>query len=229
MTRSILNGVDIFIVQTEFQKQKFAERGIPVDRIGVVPGFCPTIHMQNGNLLGDLITFVGRVSEEKGIGEFLDAARQIPDVPFAVAGAYNGMPGIRDCAPSNVQWFGLLGAGPLKELYLKSRIIVIPSRWYEGFPNVAVQAMTHARPIVAADIGALASIVDDNKTGLLFQPGNSHDLAAKLTYLYTRKDLCEKLGWTAQQKATTAYSPEKVYESLISIYEIAILHCNTQT
>jgi len=224
MTRSILNGVDMFIVQTEFQKQKFAERGIPVDRLGVVPGICPTIQIHNGNRLGDLITFVGRISEEKGIGDFLDAARRIPDVPFAVAGAYSDMPGIRDCAPSNVQWLGFLSAGQLNDLYLKSRIIVIPSCWYEGFPNVAVQAMAYAKPIVAADIGALAFIIEENKTGLLYESGNSHNLTAKLTYLYTRKDMCKKLGLAARQKASLENTPEKVYEALISIYEIATQH-----
>ena len=227
MTRSILDGVDMFIVQTEFQKQKFIDRGIPADHIGIVPGFFPTVQMHDGNPLGDLITFVGRISDEKGIRDFLDAAHLMPNVPFAVAGACNHMPGILECAPSNVRWLGHLSYEQLHDIYLMSRIIVIPSRWYEGFPNVAVQAMAHARPIVAADIGALTSIVDENETGLLFESGNSRDLKVKLNYLYARKDICKMLGLAAQQKASVEYTKEKVYKLLVSIYDTAAQHCNT--
>lgn len=219
MTRSILNGVDMFIVQTEFQKQKFVERGIPVDRLGVVPGLCPTIQMHNGNRLGDLITFVGRVSEEKGIRDFLNAARQIPDVPFAVAGAYNGMPGIRDCAPSNVEWLGFLRTDELNDLYLRSRVVVIPSHWFEGFPNVAVQAMALARPVIAARLGALACIVDDKQTGLFFETGNVADLVEKIRSLWNRPELCRKIGQAGKEKALREYSPERYYRTLMAVYE----------
>lgn len=225
ITKRILNGVDMFIVQTEFQKQKFAAGGIPTNRISIVPGLTPTARIPKEDCLGDLVTFVGRVSSEKGIDEFLDAARAMPDVPFAVAGSYNAIPDIRDKSPSNVEWLGFLGADELNKLYLASRIIVVPSRCYEGFPNVAIQAMAHARPIVAARIGAMTSIVDDNKTSLLFEAGNAKDLIAKLASLYNDRDLCQKLGNAAQKKASSQYSTEKVYLSLMNVYEKATQHC----
>lgn len=222
ITKRILNGADMFIVQTEFQKQKFTERGIPADRIGIVTGFTTTVRIPNRDFLGDLVTFVGRVSPEKGIDEFLDAARALPDVSFVVAGSYNGMPGIRDKSPSNVKWFGFLKADKLNDLYLRSRIIVVPSRCYEGFPDVAAQAMTFARPIVAARIGAMTSIVDDCVSGLLFEPGNAEDLGEKIRYLWNKQDLCRKMGRVGREKALREYSPEKVYECLMAVYEKAI-------
>ncbi len=225
ITKRILNGVDMFIVQTEFQKQKFAERGISTDRIGIVPGLTPPVQIPKEDCLGNLVTFIGRVSPEKGIDEFLDVARAIPDVPFSVAGSYNAMPDIRNKSSSNVEWLGFLGADELNNLYLASRIIIIPSRCYEGFPNVAAQAMTFARPIVAARIGAITSIIDDNKTGLLFEVGNAKDLIAKLTSLYNNKDLCEKLGNAARKKASSKYSTDKVYQLLMSVYERAAQYC----
>ncbi len=222
ITKRILNGVDMFIVQTEFQKQKFAERGIPADHIGIVPGLATTVRIPNGDFFGDLVTFIGRVSPEKGIDEFLDAARAVPDVPFAVAGRYNSMPGIRDKSPSNVKWLGFLAANELNDLYLRSRIIIVPSRWYEGFPNVVTQAMTLSRPVIAAEIGALPSIVDDSVTGLLFESGNAEDLGEKIRYLWDKPDLCRKMGRAAREKALREYSPEKVYECLMAVYEKAI-------
>ncbi|MFC1603518.1 glycosyltransferase family 4 protein [Planctomycetota bacterium] len=222
ISRRILDGVDMFIVQTEFQKQKFVERGIPANRIGIVGGLIPAARNQEDDCLGDVVTFAGRVSASKGIYDFLDAAREMPDISFAVAGGYDGIPGIRNCAPSNVDWLGFLNADELSNLYLRSRIIVIPSRWFEGFPNVAVQAMTFARPVVAARLGALTCIVDDNQTGLFFETGNVADLVETIRSLWEQPELCRKIGRKGKEKALREYSPEKYYETLMTIYEKAL-------
>lgn len=225
VTKRILNSVDIFIVQTEFQEQKFAEQGIREDQIGIVPSFVPPVKIPKRNIPGDLVTFVGRVRPEKGVGEFLDVAEAMPDVPFAIAGSHNGMQGVQDRSPSNVQWLGFLGPNELDGLYLRSRIVVVPSCCYDGFPNVITQAMAFARPVVAARIGGMASIVEDNKTGLLFEAGNAKDLTAKITCLYKNKDMCLKLGNEAQKVASSKYSAEEAYESLMKVYERAARHC----
>ena len=72
MSRRILDNVDMFIVQTEFQKQKFIQQGIPEEKIGIVPGIMPQIKPAEEWTPGKNVTFVGRVSEEKGIDEFLE-------------------------------------------------------------------------------------------------------------------------------------------------------------
>jgi glycosyltransferase involved in cell wall biosynthesis len=217
----ILRNVDMFIVQTEFQKGKFVERGIPESRIGIVPGFVPNNNDAEPQELGDLVTFVGRVSSEKGIEDFLAAARLLPDVPFAVAGNEDSMSGIREKPPGNVRWLGFLQADGLRQLYRTSRIIVVPSRWYEGFPNVAVQAMAHRRPILASRIGALTSIVEGGRSGLLFEPSDPEDLATKIRLLYDDEDRCRRLGECGYAKAKEEYSPASIYEKLMAIYEMA--------
>ncbi len=220
----ILKNVDMFIVQTEFQKGKFVERGIPESRIGIVPGFVPDNDEAQPQELGDLVTFVGRVSPEKGIEDFLAAARLLPDVPFAVAGSENGMPGVRKRSPANVQWLGFLNANELHDLYARSRIVVVPSRWYEGFPNVVAQAMACARPVVAARIGAMTSIVEDNRTGLLAEVADPHDLARKIEALYHDHALCRRMGQAAREKAVVQYSSDSIYLALTTVYDNAIRH-----
>jgi glycosyltransferase involved in cell wall biosynthesis len=221
---SILRNVDVFIVQTEFQKQKFIKAGIPECRIGIVPALVPSEGCADSSTCGDLISFVGRVSHEKGINDFVDAARLLPDIPFAVAGSDSGMPGIRERSPANVRWLGFVGSNELRQLYLRSRIVVVPSRWYEGFPNVAVQAMTYGRPVVAADIGAMSCIVRDGETGLLVRVGDSRDLAEKLSALYRDRELCRRLGETGRERALAQYSATSVYAALTATYTKAILH-----
>jgi glycosyltransferase involved in cell wall biosynthesis len=214
----------MFIVQTEFQRQKFVEAGIPRSRIGIVPALMPWEGRAESSKNGNLISFVGRVSLEKGIEDFIGAARLMPGIPFAVAGHGDKMPGIRKKAPTNIRWLGFLRSKELRELYIQSRIIVVPSRWYESFPNVVVQAMAHGRPVVAADMGALSSIVQDGETGLLFKAGDPADLAVRLSALYANDALCRTLGETGRERALTRYSPQSVYSALMAVYAKAILH-----
>jgi len=75
---------------------------------------------------------------------------------------------------------------------------------------------------ICSRIGGLPEIVDDGTTGLLFEPGNSEDLAEKILYLWDRPDLCRKMGRAGCEKALREYSPEKYYERLMAVYEKAI-------
>ena len=222
VTQRILDNVDVFIVQTEFQRQKFMKQGIPERKLGILPGIMPLIEPPSMWQIGKYITFVGRVSAEKGIDDFLGAARLLPDLPFRVAGNYEGMPGIREASPPNIEWMGFLKGEALRQAYLDSRIIVIPSKWYEGFPNVIVMGMMLEKPIITAAIGATGTIIDDGHTGLLFAPGDTVELADKISALYQDVNKCREYGINGANVAKTLYSRESIYDKLMSIYRQAI-------
>jgi glycosyltransferase involved in cell wall biosynthesis len=224
-----LDNVDMFIVQTEFQRQKFIAQGIPAEQLGILPGIMPQIAPAGDWLAGKFVTFIGRVSPEKGIDEFLAAARLLPEIPFRVAGAYDGMPGIREQSPANVEWLGFLKGDALRQAYLDSRLVVVPSKWYEGFPNVIVMGMMLERPIVTADLGATGSIIDAGRTGDKFAPGNASDLAQKIRALYADIPLCHQYGETGHQEATALYSREQIYAKLMEIIDAACRRAHPDT
>lgn len=220
-THHILNGVDVFIVQSEFQKQKFISQGIPAERIGIVAGISPVLQKENTGKLGEWVSFVGRVSAEKGIYEFIEAARLNPDIPFKMAGNLDENFRMPDVLPSNLEFVGFKKGADLDEFYINSRIIVVPSKWYEGFPNVIVRGMLHRKPVITTAIGAMQSIIDHGKNGLLVPPGNSQALGEAITTLWRDGDRCRRYGKSGHQKATREYSREEIYKSLISVYQKA--------
>ncbi|MBQ9771245.1 MAG: glycosyltransferase family 4 protein [Lentisphaeria bacterium] len=222
VTKRILKNVDIFIVQTEFQKRKFMGQSIPEEQIGILPGIMQKMEPPQVWEAGKYVTFVGRVSEEKGIYEFLESAKQHPEIPFLVAGAYDGMPGIRENAPANVEWRGFIKGEDLRKAYLESRMVVVPSRCYEGFPNVIVQAMQLERPVIAVDLGASGAVVENGITGLKFAPGNVEELSTRIKEFYDDAVLCQKIGKTGRETALKLYSRESIYEQLMQIYQRAL-------
>jgi glycosyltransferase involved in cell wall biosynthesis len=223
MTGRILNGVDVFVVQSRFQREVFAARGVPLERIEIVPGLASEV-AEPPWTVGQWVTFVGRVSDEKGIEAFIRAAKITPEIPFAVVGDDRFVPRIRERAPTNVHWRGYLGGESLDAAYAQARIVVVPSRWYEGFPNVIVQAMMRARPVIGSALGALPDIVEDGRTGLLFRPDNVDELAQKIRFLYARPGLCRQLGIAGREKALREYSPDVCYERLMAAFAKAMNH-----
>lgn len=219
---NILNGVTVFITQSEFQKRKFQGMGIAEKRIGILPGIPPEINNVESNNIGDWVTFVGRVSPEKGIYEFLEAAKMNPEIPFKVAGNLDEHFHVPEKCPDNIKFIGFKHGADLNQLYIDSRIIVIPSKWYEGFPNVILRGMLLKRPIITSNIGAMQSIIDSGVNGILVEPGNSSDLSNAINQLYHDKNLCIEYGNNGYKKAMTTYSKSKIYETIMEIYKTAM-------
>ena len=219
LSRSIINGVDLFIVQSEFQKQIFIEQGIPCNKIIILPGISPEIENIDTSSIGDYVSFVGRVSVEKGIYEFIEAARNLPSIPFKVAGTIDKSFVEPKQLPRNLEFMGFLKGNALNEFYLKSRIIVVPSKWYEGFPNVITRGMLLKRPIITTDIGAMPSIIDNNVHGILVKPNDSKALEQAIGTLYPDVDKCRRYGTQGYLKARDSYSRETIYRTLLAAYK----------
>ena len=227
LSSAFFNNVNVFIVQSGFQKKKFNQMGIPIEKLHIIPGLTPPLMANSNNILGNKVTFVGRVSPEKGIYEFIEAAKQLPDIPFVIAGRVDKKcTHLINSTPANIEWKGFISGVDLDELYIKSRIIVIPSKWYEGFPNVITRAMIHGKPVITSDIGVMSSIIDHNKNGLLTEPGNIPQLKSNIETLYYDELKCNEMGKNGREKAELEYATPIIYNKLIQCYNKAIKNIN---
>ena len=220
---SIQKNVDMFIVQSGFQQTKFIQQGIKSDHIGIVPGIVPELKKKYTNSpVGEWVSFVGRISQEKGIYTILDTARQLSHIPFKMAGDIDTAFVMPDDIPSNVEFVGFKSADELNEFYLNSRIILAPSIWYEGFPNVITRGMMLGKPIITTNIGAMATIIDNGINGVLVSPNNTEELTKAIDKLYTDEQACISMGKSGKEKAEKEYSREVVYQLLMEVYEKAM-------
>ena len=219
LTRRIVDNVSLFIVLSEFQKRRFVAGGVPPERLEILPNIAPVNEKSSSNDQGVLVSFVGRVSPEKGIADFVSAAVRMPEIPFAVAGGLDRMPDLPKRSPRNIRWLGFLSGNALDDFYRQSRILVFPGKWFEGFPNVITQAMMAEKPVVASRMGSIPEIVDHGRTGLLFQPGNIAELTAHIQRLYADPAKCLSMGSAGRFKAEIYYSRQAVYARLMEIID----------
>lgn len=209
--------VDCIIVQSEFQKNKFISYGIEEKKIIIVHGITPKNHASSDNVQKKYITYVGRGSREKGIDEFYEMARRMPNEQFAFAGEIaNGIDTSK--TPSNLLNYGYLSGDKLDDLFNNTKILVVPSRCYEGFPNVITRGMIYKIPIVATKIGCLPEIVKNGINGLLYENGNIDQLVLQTKKILQDPAVSIKYGKNGYNDAINKYSCENAYNIIIKKY-----------
>ena len=220
--RLYLDNVTLYYAQTGFQKRKLAEGGFPAERIEVIPNMVNTAKLYRDMQIGHYVAFAGRGSPEKGVATLLEAARSLPNIPFQLAGDFWRMPEVEKGKAANVELLGHLNGSRLDGFFRSCSLLVLPSNCYEGFPGAIIEAMLQGRAVICSRIGGLPEIVDDGVTGLLFEPGDAADLAAKLEWLWGRPDLSTKMGKAGRDKVLREYSPASYYERLMQVYHRAL-------
>lgn len=206
--------VDRYIALNEFCRRKFIEGGLPAERVVVKPNFVDFPAPDDGPRAG--LLFVGRLSVEKGVATLREAAHRAPTVPLRVAGAGPDAPLLQGL-PS-VTPLGALTGAQVREAMCRAQALVMPSIWYENFPRTLVEAYACGLPVIASRLGALAELVEDGVTGLLFEPGDAADLAAKMKWAATHPDALMRMGQEARRRYLREFSPEVNYRRLTEIY-----------
>jgi len=153
------------------------------------------------------VLFVGRLSEEKGIEELLDATDGLPRVIV-------GDGPLRTRVPDAV---GFVAPSELGAYYERAAVVVCPSR-REGYGVVAREAMAYGRAVVATAVGGLIDAVEDGVTGRLVPAGDPNALHAAIGELLADEALRRRLGAAGREAARSRFSWEAATEATIRAY-----------
>lgn len=87
---------------------------------------------------------------------------------------------------------------------------------------MAIEAFAKGTPVVASRIGAIAELIDHERTGLLFEPSNPADLAAKIHWLLAHPQELRQMRQEARSEFEAKYTAADNYKRLIEIYQTAL-------
>jgi len=216
--------IDAYIALTEFSRNKFIEGGLPQSKIFVRHNFLSNMPVFRRTEKRYAL-FVGRLSAEKGLDTLLKAWRKLPNVPLKIVGDGPLRKWIQEFTErfglDQVKMYGFLPHEEVLDCLSKAFFLVAPSRWYEGFPRVILEAYALGVPVVASDLGSMSELVRDKETGLLFKVGDSEDLAYKARLAIERPVDLARWGERAHQIFEEQYTVRSAYERLINIYKYA--------
>lgn len=170
--------------------------------------------------------FAGNLGTHKGIylliNEFALACQKNTKLILSIAGKGPEEERLKQCAKTlgienNVIFLGW--QDDMSKLYHESIAIIFPSIGLEAFGLVMTEAMNHARPIIGINRGTAAWIINDKKTGLLFDPNLQGDLAAKILSIAGNIDFARTLGKNGFHELKQLLNNDESLKMMIEVYK----------
>lgn len=175
-----------------------------------------------------LVVLPARLLWDKGVGEFVGAARILRKeglrARFALVGGLDeGNPsGIAEAdirrwfQEGVVEWWG--PSDDMPGVYRAANVVVLPS-YREGLPKVVIEASACGRPVVTTDAPGCRDAVVDGETGYLVPVRDAQALAARIRTLLESRDLRQRMGEAGRRLVVERFSTERVVEATLKVYD----------
>jgi glycosyltransferase involved in cell wall biosynthesis len=224
-------------VSREVQARYVRDLRVPERKLTVVPNgiaVSPTVRAPDPALRAELVKgrpdYVvltpARLHEQKGHTYLLEAAAQVPDATFVLAG--DGP--LRARLEARARELGVaercvfLGhRSDIPELLAVADLFVLPSL-YEGLPVSVLEAMAARRPVVATAIGGTDEAVTHELTGLLVPPSDPGALASAIRRLRSDPALAGRLAAAGRERVEGEFSSLATAGGVMRIYDELIGH-----
>lgn len=208
--------------------------GIPNDQVSVIHNAIkPFVEEVKSILVLDrekaeehiLIGNIGRLSEQKGMNYFIDAAeivtRSHPEARFIIVGEGELkdqlFEQVRNKKLQNKVLF--LGyRGDIQNVISQLDFIVLSSLW-EGLPLTPIEAYSVGKTVIGTAVDGTIEIIRDGMDGYLVKPRNSVQLAEKMSYLIEHPNIKQNMEYQARKRYETEFSFEKLEQSYLNFYK----------
>jgi glycosyltransferase involved in cell wall biosynthesis len=215
-------AVDLYFTPSSFARSKYVEAGWPAERIMVKPNFVADSGPGSG--AGHFAAFVGRLSEEKGLGTLLTAWSKLGGlIPLKVVGDGPLAGDVQAAARANpaVEWLGRKPLPDVLNLLGDATFLVMPSEVYETLGRSILEAYSRGTPVIASRLGAMAEIVEHGRTGRQFTAGDPADLAEQVRLLLADAGGLARMREDARREYQEKYTEDRNYRMLLEIYRTA--------
>ena len=175
------------------------------------------------------VLFVGRITDQKGIFDLLEAAGKLPPgVQVVLCASAPDTPEIENrlrralSDHPNALWIPeMVPVEEVVQLYSHAAVFACPSV-YEPFGLINLEAMACETPVVASAVGGIVEVVEDGATGILVEPGRPDDLATALRRVLENPALGQSLGRAGRRRVEARFSWASVAERTEQVYADAI-------
>ena len=182
----VYKNIDVMICCSEFLKRKMDSNPLFAGKTLALHNFVDKAEKQETEKQNYVLYF-GRFSREKGIDTLIQVCKELPEIPFVFAGT--GPLGEELAGVPNIQNVGFQRGQDLETLIRQARFSLCPSEVYENCPFSVMESQLYGTPVLGADIGGIPELIEEGKTGELFESGNAAQLKEKIKMLWENRDL----------------------------------------
>jgi glycosyltransferase involved in cell wall biosynthesis len=227
--RLALPGAKKVFFQNSENERFFSEHGLAAGKHDLLPG--SGVNVDHYSVLEyppkDTVEFVfiSRIMKEKGIDQYLEAAKVIrkkyPQTRFHICGAcepeYDGE--LQKLVDDNtVVYHGLVK--DVAAVHKVTHCTVHPTYYPEGMSNVLLEACASGRPIITTDRAGCREIIDESINGFVVKPKDSNDLIKKLEmFINLPYEQKKAMGVAARAKVETEFNRQIVVRKYVEEME----------
>lgn len=219
------------IFQNQEDLSTFVRMGlVPADQTILIRGSgvdCSRFTPSPPPLSSPIVMLASRMLWDKGVGDFVEAARLLQhrfrDVRFVLVGRYDpdnkaGIPlaTLREWEKAKtVEWWGHVDDMPA--ILAQASIVVLPS-YHEGLPKILLEAAAMGKALITTDIPGCREVVRHGVNGLLVPPRDPSSLVLAIAKLLSREDLQREYGEAARRIAVEEFAEELVVAKTLHVY-----------
>lgn len=192
-TKKTYDLIDKYISPSQYMADIIEKGGINPKKIEVLYNFSerPNTDLTKSKEKKYAIYF-GRLSVEKGIKTLIAACKELPNIQFVFAGSG---PLEEECSSiSNINFVGFKTGDELKTLIKNAAFSIVASECYENCPMSIIESQMLGTPVVGSNLGGIPELIENGKTGIIFEAGNVPELIDKILYIYNNEPLLEKMS-----------------------------------
>lgn len=230
--RLSLNYAHCVFLLNKDDRDLFIDEGmVDVKKVSILDGIGLDIrHFDLSPPMSDPVTFilVARLLREKGIFEYIDAAREVkrrhPSAKFLLVGNVDVNPGSINASQVEqwvrdgiVEWPGQVG--DIRPWLKRSSVFVLPS-YREGMPRSTQEAMSMGRPVITTDVPGCRDTVENGRNGFIIPPRESTALAHAMITFIERPELIAKMGRRSREIAVQRFDVNMINAQIIEVLSI---------
>ena len=218
---NLYDKIDCFVSPSKFLINQLGVMGYKTsDKFDYLPLF---VENEESSTNGEYILYLGRIVPEKGVDDLIEAIIPHNDIKLVIAGggAYKDKLALKveNLKLKNISLTGHISGNELRDMISNARFVVVPSRCYENAPLSIIESFSFGKPVIGSKIGGIPELIDDGKTGLLFDVKDVLGFSEKIRYLWDNQDVCFKMGQNAKAISLSRHAPKKHLDGILKIYE----------
>jgi glycosyltransferase involved in cell wall biosynthesis len=171
-----------------------------------------------------LVSFFGRLSEEKSPRTFVEIARRLSshaDIDFCLTGEGPERAAVLELISRYRLEERIFAPGfvpDVRPLIAASDVVVVPSR-LDGMPLIVLESQMFGKPVVGSAVGSLPEMIADGLTGFLCPVNDVAAFCARIEELHAAPGLCRQMGERARAAAVGRYDAGKMVSAYIAAFE----------